>query len=74
MRTATSLLACLLWLSAATYAQDDHQEQMKANLEQKLAKPFVKNAAWELDYDKALEKAKAENKVIFAYFTRSYAP
>lgn len=69
-----AVLAGLLALSAATYAQDDHQEQMKANLDQKLAKPFAKNVAWELDYDKALEKAKASNKLIFAYFTRSYSP
>ena len=62
-------LACLLAFCAATFAQD-----MEQRLEQKLAKPFIKNAAWELDYDKALEKAKSSNKVVFGYFTRSYAP
>ena len=46
----------------------------KEKLQEKLKAPFLKNAAWELDYDAALKKAKGGNKILFAYFTRSYAP
>ena len=61
-------LACALLASLAA-AQD-----MKANLEQKMAKAFVKNAAWITDYDAAKAKALQEGKLIFGYFTRSYQP
>ena len=44
------------------------------NLEKKLASKFVVNGNWLIDFDKAREKAKKENKPIVAYFTRSYAP
>lgn len=43
-------------------------------LEKKLASPWLKRADWFLDYDKALAAAKRDRKLIFAYFTRSYAP
>jgi hypothetical protein len=59
----------LALLSVPTFAQD-----FEANLEKKMAKEFLKNAAWETDYDKARERAAADGKLIFAYFTRSYAP
>ncbi len=71
-KTLGFAFAGLLGLAAIVAAQD--QEAMKANYEAKLAKDFVKNATWITDYDKALETAKARNKPIFAYFTRSYAP
>ena len=62
-------LALLLALSATAAAQS-----MEERLEAKLGKPFLKNAAWVLDFAEAKRRAKAENKVIFAYFTRSYQP
>jgi len=49
-------------------------ETNEEKLEKKMAKPFVSNVKWETDYAKAREKAAAENKLIFAYFTRSYSP
>ncbi|MHC4133639.1 MAG: hypothetical protein ACYTDU_11270 [Planctomycetota bacterium] len=61
--------ACLLALVVAAAAQD-----LQANLDQKLAKPFVKNAAWITDFAEAKRKAKELQEPIFAYFTRSYAP
>lgn len=61
--------ACLLALVAVAAAQD-----LKANLEKKLAKPFFKNAAWIMDFDEAKRKANEVGKPIFAYFSRSYAP
>ena len=46
---------------------------LRERLEKKLAKPFVKKAPWVLDYEAALAAAKREKKLLFAYFTRSYA-
>ena len=61
--------AVLLALAAAAGAQD-----MEDRFKEKLAKDFVKNAAWVMDFDEAKAKAKETNKPIFAYFTRSYSP
>ncbi len=71
-KTLGLAFAGLLGLVAIVAAQD--QEAMKANYEAKLDKDFVKNATWITDYDKALATAQAQNKPIFAYFSRSYAP
>jgi hypothetical protein len=65
---ALALALVLSWAGTAS------AQSMEENLEAKLAKPFLKNVAWELDYDKALARAKEEGKAIFAYFTRSYSP
>jgi hypothetical protein len=65
MRTLTlGLLLC-----AAVQAQSNEEK-----FQEKLAKPFVKNAAWILDFDKAKAEAVQSGKLIFGYFTRSYAP
>jgi hypothetical protein len=65
--TAVALLAALL---PAQNAEQDKLVELRA---QKLAKPVFQKAPWVTDYDKAREQAKKENKLIFAYFTRSYA-
>ncbi|MHC4972125.1 MAG: hypothetical protein ACYTG3_07320 [Planctomycetota bacterium] len=69
MRTLSMGLAMLLAFSATAYAQS-----LEERLEAKLKKPFLKNAAWVHDFAEAKGKAKEQGKVIFAYFTRSYAP
>ena len=69
------IAALLLGLAMPAIAQDDARTaKMQEKFDAKMAKPFVKNATWETDYDKAKEKAAADGKLIFAYFTRSYAP
>jgi len=72
MRTSVAalILACL---ATPAYAQAQDQDQMKKNLEEKLAKPFVTVAPWILDFDEAKAQSKKTGKPIFAYFTRSYA-
>jgi len=69
MRCSLSLALTIL-LSSTAFAQGD----MEQKLQEKLQKPFVKNAAWHLDFDAAKKQAKESGKIIFAYFTRSYAP
>lgn len=64
----------LLLLAPLLCSQQQYdQDQMKANLEAKLAKSFIPAGGWITDYDVARARAAKENKVIFAYFTRSYA-
>jgi len=61
-------------LSVATpsaSAQDDELSTLKAR---KLASPFLARVTWHLDYDLALADAARSGRLIFAYFTRSYAP
>ena len=70
VRTSVSVLALLLAMAATGTAQ----ESLESKLEHKLKEPFLSNAKWVLDYAEAKKKAKDENKVIFAYFTRSYSP
>jgi hypothetical protein len=65
MRTLTLLLV----LAAASRAQS-----LEDKLDKKLAAPFIKKAAWVLDFDAAKKQAKESQKVLFAYFTRSFLP
>lgn len=60
-------------LAGLASGQDD-QADLKAKKEKKLASEFLKKAAWTLDFDAAKAAAKKGDKLIFAYFTRSYAP
>jgi hypothetical protein len=64
-----AVLAAVAALSSAA-----HGEGKDEKLRSKLAQPFVGNAAWVTDYEEALRRAKKENKLVFAYFTRSYYP
>lgn len=65
------MVAGLLALSCPASAEPDPELQRK--LDEKLAKPFVAAGGWIADYDLARERAQKEGKLIFAYFTRSYA-
>jgi hypothetical protein len=74
VRTPTTALTLLLAMAASSPAQAPEGQTLEQKLEAKLKEPFVANAPWVLDYAEAMKKAKAENKIIFAYFTRSYSP
>lgn len=70
------LLALALFATAATVPAQKNaptQEQLIELRAQKLAKPVFHEPRWETDYDAARARAKKEGKLIFAYFTRSYA-
>jgi len=49
-------------------------EQLVQRYEEALKDPFIAKGNWVLDYDEARARAKREGKLIFAYFSRSYAP
>ena len=61
-------LALGLWASSA------RAQSFEERLEEKLSKEFATKTAWVLDLDEASKAAKEANKLIFAYFTRSYSP
>lgn len=47
--------------------------KLRDRLEKKLTEPFATSVKWILDYDRAKLAAKTDDKLIFGYFTRSYA-
>lgn len=49
------------------------QDDLIQKRTEKLAKEVFKKAPWVADYDAARAQAKKENKLLFTYFTRSYA-
>ena len=76
-RALASLLSALLLTALASPAlaqQKESQESLKKKYDEKVAEPWVKDPAWNLDYDKVREEAKKSGKGIVAYFTRSFAP
>ena len=58
----------VLLLSSTAWAQSNEEK-----LEKKLKEPWLVEGGWITDYDKAREEAKKSGKLIFAYFSRSYA-
>ena len=56
--------------SARVYDQADMM-QRKAEL---LSEEWLQNADWVMSYVEAKAKARQSGKMIFGYFTRSYAP
>ena len=69
VRTPAGALALLLSLSATSSAQS-----LEEKLEEKLKKPFASNVPWVLSFGEAKKQAGVNGRVIFAYFSRSYAP
>ncbi len=66
------LLAALL--APGLPAQEPDEAALRTGRDKKLASEFLKKAEWNLDFDKARAEAKKTGKILFAYFTRSYAP
>lgn len=63
-------VAGVLFAAPMTAQEKDYQ----ALYEAKISESWVTHGNWVLDFEEAKARAKAENKLIFAYFTRSYAP
>ncbi len=56
---------------ASAPAQD---AELREKYEKKLQKEFAQKVAWKRELDEAMKEAKAQNRLILGYFTRSYAP
>ena len=70
-RSLLGVLVGALTLMAGLSAQS--QDDLIAERAKKLAKPIFKEANWIFDYDEARAEAKKQGKLLFTYFTRSYA-
>ncbi|GJM45460.1 MAG: hypothetical protein DHS20C21_23020 [Gemmatimonadota bacterium] len=70
---AGAVVGMLLMGTAHAQYQAD-PAALEDNYQAKLKKDFITNGNWEQSIDGALAKAKAANKPVLAYFTRSYAP
>jgi len=73
-RRAALLLSGGLLCLPLDAQQQRTQAELIARREAKLAEPFIQNADWVTDYDRALALAKQSGKPIFAYFSRSFEP
>ncbi len=80
MMTPPHLPVCLAGLMALTWAapapaqrRKPTPEELQHKYEEEIALPFIAKGGWILDYDEARARAKKEGKLIFAYFSRSYA-
>lgn len=62
-----------LAFTAAVPAQPPSQEKLIEERDKKLAKPVFQKANWLFDYDEAREEARKQDKLLFTYFSRSYA-
>jgi len=48
-------------------------EELTKRYEKMLESPWIAKGHWIVDYDEARARAKREGKLIFVYFSRSYA-
>ncbi|MCA8941806.1 MAG: hypothetical protein KDB80_04535 [Planctomycetes bacterium] len=69
---ATSLVPSFVFAQESEL--DIEQQRLIKQRDEKLAKAFLKNGDWITDYDAAKKRATESGKLIFGYFTRSYAP
>ena len=58
---------------AASQPKQPTQEELIKMRDEKLALPVFQKAHWTFDYDAARAEAKKSGKLIFTYFSRSYA-
>ena len=69
MTRITGATVGVLLLALAAAAQSNEEKY-----HEKLHKEFVSKIAWEQQLDTAKQKCADEHKLIYAYFSRSYAP
>ena len=65
---------CRLAIEDEARAYRKEELLLKAKYDEKLSHEFVEYGGWTTDYDAARKKAEEEGKVLFVYFSRSYAP
>jgi len=70
-----ALLLATVFFSTTVQAQDSRQQaKYKKSYEEALTADFISHGGWITDYDVARERAEKEGKMIFVFFSRSYAP
>lgn len=69
-----AVLVCILAGAIDAQRRASTPEQLAERKQQKLDEAFLKNGDWTLSFADAKKRAKAEGKLIFGYFTRSYSP
>ena len=72
LKSLMAVMVAGLALGLPSAAQD--VDPNVAKFEKKVAEPWVAKGGWILDFEEAKALAAKENKLIFAYFTRSYSP
>ena len=72
----TPIISCLALLVATSglTAQGESQDELKQLYHAKVKAAWVTGGGWSTDFAAAKARAKQENKLVFAYFTRSYSP
>lgn len=73
MTRGVGAVALLLCAAAPALAQGPNVDELREKRAKKVAEPWFTSNPWTDDYDVARERAKDSGKVIFGYFTRSYA-
>lgn len=69
-----SICLAVLLVTGLAQGQEPKQAELIAKFEKKTHAKYIEFGGWTLDYDQAKAKAKAEGKLLFAYFSRSYSP
>ncbi len=72
-RTMAIGLFLALGLTGSAWAQDDKTAELEANYQKKLQKEFATALPWQASLSEASAEAAEQKKLIFGYFTRSYA-
>ena len=67
-------LGAMVPTSFAASAFRGEDDDLRAKLEEKLEQKFVSFGGWVTDYEAARAKARESGKILFTYFSRSYAP
>ncbi len=74
IRTHSLVRGAVMALALTPVLSAQSQSELKAKYDEKLSHEFVEYGGWTTDYDAARKKAEEEGKVLFVYFSRSYAP
>ena len=74
MRSIILVALALGFVGVDTLVAQQEQAALRKKLESKLSEKWVSLQNWTTDYNLARKRAAQSGKLIFAYFTRSYAP
>ncbi|MCB9831578.1 MAG: hypothetical protein H6807_03815 [Planctomycetes bacterium] len=72
-RFLMALLVLALGATTGLAQNQPSEEVLKANYDKKLSKEFAGKIEWVQSLETAKTRAAAEGKLIYAYFSRSYA-